>query len=118
MTAAAKPKRTWRINIVFSLFVLFVGYMEGNAQTGWQPSAQDSIPTLQQAFLQPPGALWLPATAPTSLFCLLEWNWEKKTQIPLRIRLGTLDYVDQLEGKGSDLYTRSNKSSTPGVRTN
>ncbi len=35
-------------------------------------------------------------------FCKKEWQIEKITKIPFRIRLGGLDYVDRLEGKGMD----------------
>ena len=35
------------------------------------------------------------------VFCQFEWTVERKIKVPVRFRLGEVEYVDKLEGKSS-----------------
>jgi hypothetical protein len=39
----------------------------------------------------------------TAFFCRIETKCDKSSKLPLRMRLGTLDYVNTIEGKGPDI---------------
>lgn len=74
-------------------------YAPGNTQ-GIPPKAFKQVQLDQgtPAGLHP---VFLPKWAPEDLpfFCKIEHDWGLKSRIPIKFRLGSVEYVDWLEGK-------------------
>jgi len=56
-----------------------------------------SIVPLQSSIFLPQ---WTAEELP--FFCKIEHRWGKKSRVPLKFRLGSVEYVDRLEGKSID----------------
>lgn len=57
--------------------------------------------TLYPAQIKKPNVIVRPDFTSSSqgYVCRQEWKFEKKTGLPIRVRLGSLDYVNKMEGK-------------------
>ena len=58
------------------------------------PGQQERAATLHPFVLLPK---WSAETLP--FFCKIEHDWGKKSRLPFKFRLGSVEYVDWLEGK-------------------
>lgn len=74
----------------------------GKAPHLFQASALVPLPVLPKAKAStPPPLVLLPAWSADALpfFCKIEHDFGRKNRLPLKFRLGSVEYVDWLEGK-------------------
>jgi hypothetical protein len=90
--------------IVFNLLIFILLQEHARAQkipSGFPATGRAPAANAPGGIMLRPNAT-IPASWYTdnlSGFCLPEWKLQKNTGIPLRLRLGSLEYVNRLEGK-------------------
>jgi hypothetical protein len=63
--------------------------------TGFNPGGEKTAPRMNGLYVQPANLYYLQS----GFFCKREWELEKITHIPFRLRLGSLAECNALEGK-------------------
>lgn len=104
---ASKGRRIFLFMFIHGCFL-----MPATAQQAIIPACElqlqrPKVQSLRQIILQEDSRLWkntfaspgFYAASPQGFFCKAEFRLEQRTGIPIRFRLGSLDYTEALENK-------------------
>lgn len=89
-----------RVYLFFVLLLYFSNYCFGQQSSLWPkivplkstvifPTPQKSVIVIRPDFMN----------KHQGYVCKQEWKLEKRTKVPIRLRLGSLEYVNKMEGK-------------------